>query len=77
MNQDKSEMAAKLLIEFASGCGQINNLIRDLIDSDCEQVKEEIGAVDLLSGPEIEEISMAARSLAMRLDRAALIKFGK
>lgn len=77
MTAESAEALAQKLIRIAFELGEINILVRDNLLSDAEiaQVRElPPETLDLLTGTEVQSVSVALREFAMRLDRAAMVK---
>ena len=74
MNLEKAERIAATLLRCASEIGKVEKIIREEC-LDCDQMVNSPDLVDAITGPEIEAIRYSMRELAMKLDRAALVKF--
>ena len=74
MNSENAEKLAQLLLQVAGNIGNAINEIEIMARQNAQQIKDEPNAYEtsVLQGTEVMH---ALRTLAMRFDRAALIKF--
>ena len=76
MNLDPSECekTAQLLMHYASELSRAHQIMRNLCCTVPDAIRAEMDAMDAMDD-HAENLSVAMRSLAMRLDRAAMCKF--
>lgn len=76
MTGEQAEENAQWLMETAARLGKLRSSVADWVVGDyCRTLRDSAETVDLLTGPEIDDVMSAMRQAAMLLDRSAAIKF--